>query len=576
MAESESRNLTESVKTSGDIMTLPNKDIYTGTKRAGSRSASPERPHKSPRTTQSESCAPNPETREEQSENREGIQVEDAHQEGIHVKEAHQEGVRLAEALQDGMQLEGAHQEGVQVKEAHQEGVQVKEAHQEGMQLEGAHQEGVQVKEAHQEGVQVKEAHQEGVQVKEAHQEGMQLEGAHQEGVQVKEAHQEGVQVKEAHQEGVQVKEAHQEGMQLEGAHQEGVQVKEAHQEGVQVKEAHQEGMQLEGAHQEGVQVKEAHQEGMQVQEVYQDGMHQEGMQLEGAHQEGIQLEGAHQEGQMKEQESKGDGPALSPHSRRKSWRRSARMRRSFPALPSSTLALSRAISPSLPEEERLEKLMEASMQQALLKLQESLQSTPGASLDRLQEQVETVQREWCRLAQDIREQGQSGPSQTNTESDPGMQRTMDQIRKSIHRLQTECGLWDSLLLRHRSKADELARRVEQGRAEGVAVDASCLAQSTQSQFILSKPDYHSALLRQQTVLHNMELMMDTQCKMMRQLLSFQEQCHMLVKETSGRLASSAGFQILPSSPVRKLLAGSNGFKHDPLTSDTAGHALFP
>ncbi|XP_064172457.1 kinetochore-associated protein DSN1 homolog isoform X2 [Anguilla rostrata] len=461
MAESESRNLTESVKTSGDIMTLPNKDIYTGTKRAGSRSASPERPHKSPRTTQSESCAPNPETREEQSENREGIQVEDAHQEGIHVKEAHQEGVRLAEALQDGMQLEGAHQEGVQVKEAHQEGVQVKEAHQEG--------------------------------------------------VQVKEAHQEGVQVKEAHQEGVQVKEAH-----------------------------------------------------------------QEGMQLEGAHQEGMPLEGAHQEGQMKEQESKGDGPALSPHSRRKSWRRSARMRRSFPALPSSTLALSRAISPSLPEEERLEKLMEASMQQALLKLQESLQSTPGASLDRLQEQVETVQREWCRLAQDIREQGQSGPSQTNTESDPGMQRTMDQIRKSIHRLQTECGLWDSLLLRHRSKADELARRVEQGRAEGVAVDASCLAQSTQSQFILSKPDYHSALLRQQTVLHNMELMMDTQCKMMRQLLSFQEQCHMLVKETSGRLASSAGFQILPSSPVRKLLAGSNGFKHDPLTSDTAGHALFP
>ncbi|KAJ8254054.1 hypothetical protein COCON_G00206660 [Conger conger] len=292
---------------------------------------------------------------------------------------------------------------------------------------------------------------------------------------------------------------------------------------------------------------------------------------------EGMQVEEAHQEEtQTKEQESKEDGPALSPRSRRKSWRRSARLRRSLPALPSNTLGLCRDISPSLPEDERLEKLMESSMQQALLKLQESLHSTPGASLDRLQEQVETVQREWCHLAQDIREQAQSQQSQTSTESDPGMQKTMDQIRKSVHRLQKECGVWDSLLLRHRSKAEELARRVEHGRAEGVALDASCLAQSTQSQFILRKPDYHSALHRQQAVLHTMELLMDSQCKIMREVLSFQEQSHMLVKETSRRLASSAGFQTLPSSPVRRLLTRSNGFKHDPLTSDTAGHALFP
>ncbi|KAJ8345307.1 hypothetical protein SKAU_G00295000 [Synaphobranchus kaupii] len=287
--------------------------------------------------------------------------------------------------------------------------------------------------------------------------------------------------------------------------------------------------------------------------------------------QEGMRVEEAGQEEPMKE-----DGPALSPRSRRKSWRRSARSRRSFPALPSTTLALCRAISPSLPEEERLEKLMESSMQQALGKLQEVLHSTPGASLDRLQEQVETVQREWCCLAQDFRERTQNQPPQTNTESDPDLQKTMDQIRKSVHRLQTECGLWDSLLLRHRGKAEELARRVEQGRAEGVAMDASCLAKSIQSQFILSKPDYHSALFRQQAVLHTMGLLMDSQCKMMRELLSFQEQSHMLVKETSRRLGSSAGFQMLPSSPVRRLLVGSNGSKHDPLTSDTAGHALFP
>ncbi|KAJ8251353.1 hypothetical protein GJAV_G00220440 [Gymnothorax javanicus] len=293
----------------------------------------------------------------------------------------------------------------------------------------------------------------------------------------------------------------------------------------------------------------------------------------EGRHmenQEEMQVEDRQQKGEMMEQERKGDGPALSPRSRRKSWRRSARLRRSFPALPGNAHALCREISPSVPEEERLEKLMESSMQQAVVKLQQSLHSTPGASLERLQEQVEMVQADLWRVTQAIREQAQSQPCQTSTESDPDLQKTMDQIRTSIQSLQTECGLWDSLLLRHRSKAEELARRVKQGQAEGVALDASCLAESSQGQFILNKPDYHSALLRQQTVLQTMELLMDCRCKMMQELLSFQEQCRMLVKETSKRLASSAGFQDLQPSPIRRLLAKTNCFKHDPLTSDTA------
>ncbi|KAG9337830.1 hypothetical protein JZ751_027481 [Albula glossodonta] len=162
------------------------------------------------------------------------------------------------------------------------------------------------------------------------------------------------------------------------------------------------------------------------------------------------------QEGQAEEQGTQGEGPALSPRSRRKSWRRSARVRRSFPVLRSTT-------------------------------------------------SVKTVQREWACLAQDIRGGMQGQPSQTNTDSDPGLQRTMEQIRKSIQ------------------------RHVEQGQAEGVAMDTSGLAQSSQSQLILSKPDYHSALLRQQAVLHTMELLMDSHCKMMRELLSFQEQSQMLL-----------------------------------------------
>ncbi|KAG7243487.1 hypothetical protein INR49_011043 [Caranx melampygus] len=48
---------------------------------------------------------------------------------------------------------------------------------------------------------------------------------------------------------------------------------------------------------------------------------------------------------------------------------------------------------------------------------------------------------------------------------------------------------------------------------------------------------------------------MDTQCKMVRELLSIKEQSQLLVKETSGRLAAEAGFQDLSPDPIRNLLA---------------------
>lgn len=136
------------------------------------------------------------------------------------------------------------------------------------------------------------------------------------------------------------------------------------------------------------------------------------------------------------------------------------------------------------------------------------------------------------------------------------MQNTMEQTRKAIHRLQAERASWESLLDKHRSKAEELARQVEQCQEKGVMLDASCLAQSSQSQLIQNKPDYHSLLCRQQTVLSTMDIVMDTQCKMIRELLSIQEQSQLLVKETSRRLAADVGFQDLSSDPVRDLLAG--------------------
>ncbi|XP_046894877.1 kinetochore-associated protein DSN1 homolog [Hypomesus transpacificus] len=247
-----------------------------------------------------------------------------------------------------------------------------------------------------------------------------------------------------------------------------------------------------------------------------------------------------------------GDGTSLSPNSRRKSWRRSTRGRRSLPALfnPSQTLCC--AIDPSLPEEDKLEKLLEASMRLALQKTKDSLQTLPNACLESFQSQMESIQKEWGCLAKDM----SSKQPPTNTARDPAIQKAMEQTQKAIHRLQVENESWESLLNKHRSKADELARRVEQGQQGGVPLDPACLSQSSQSQIILGKPDYQSVLCRQQPLLHTIELVMDSQCKMVRELLSIQGQGKLLVKETSSQVASEAGFQHLPSDPLRNLLAG--------------------
>ncbi|XP_064862471.1 kinetochore-associated protein DSN1 homolog isoform X2 [Oncorhynchus nerka] len=144
----------------------------------------------------------------------------------------------------------------------------------------------------------------------------------------------------------------------------------------------------------------------------------------------------------------------------------------------------------------------------------------------------------------------------TSTASDTEMQNTMEQARKAIHRLQAESASWEALLDKHRSKAEQLDRQLEQCLENGVMLDPSCLAQSSQSQLIQNKPDYHSVLRRQRAVLSTVELVMDTQCKMVRELQSRQEQAQLLVNETSSRLAADVGFQYLSSDPIRDLLAG--------------------
>ncbi|XP_036944489.1 kinetochore-associated protein DSN1 homolog [Acanthopagrus latus] len=259
--------------------------------------------------------------------------------------------------------------------------------------------------------------------------------------------------------------------------------------------------------------------------------------------------ESVKQERQIETMES----PNVSPTGRRKSWRRATLTRRSLPALPNPYQVLCRGISTSLPNEERLEKLMETSMRMAIERTQNSLQSVPKASLESFQKQVEHIKKEWRFLVKSIREpRDHELPASAANSCDPSMQRAME---KAINRLQAESESWEALLNKHRSKAEELERKVEEGQERGISLDTSSVTQSSQYHFIQSKPDYHGLLRRQQPMLHTMAMIMDTQCKMVRELLNIKEQSQLLVKETSGRLAAEAGFQDLSPDPIRNLLA---------------------
>lgn len=239
---------------------------------------------------------------------------------------------------------------------------------------------------------------------------------------------------------------------------------------------------------------------------------------------------------------------------RRKSWRRSSRGRRSLPAFQSTSQPLCESISLSLSDNERLTVLMKAAMQKTVKRAKNSLYTIPGVDTEILQTQIESLHEKWDTVAEEISNETQT--SLPSVDSDPVVKEISERIQKDINRLQAESLSWESLLNKHRTKAEELDKCVERGEEKGVPLDQSCLAKSSQSQIIQSKPDYKAVLIRQQNLLRNMELVMDSKCRITRELLSFHENSHLLLKETSARMASRAGLQNPSFSPIRKLIKG--------------------
>ncbi|XP_033999860.1 uncharacterized protein LOC117493420 [Trematomus bernacchii] len=254
--------------------------------------------------------------------------------------------------------------------------------------------------------------------------------------------------------------------------------------------------------------------------------------------------EGQSEMDKLKRQTEVTEGPS-SPTARRKSWRRATITRRSLPALPHPYQVLSRSISASLPQQERLEKLMEASMKMAIERTQNLLISVPNSSLESFQKQVEHMEKDWGHLAKSIRKEPGNDELSAKAASDPAVHRASEKLQKAINRLQAESESWEALLNKHRSKAEELERKVERGQEGGISLDLASVAQSSQYHCIQSQPDYNALLCRQRPMLHTMTMIMDTQSKMVKEFSSIKEQSQLLVKETSGRLAAEAGIQDL-------------------------------
>lgn len=236
-----------------------------------------------------------------------------------------------------------------------------------------------------------------------------------------------------------------------------------------------------------------------------------------------------------------------SPTARRKSWRRATLSRRSLPALPNPYQVLCRSISTSLSPQERLEKLMEASMRLAIDRTQNSLKTATNSSLDSFQIKVEHMQKEWDCLAKSICSESHGPQPNGNAASlgEASAQSAMEKIKTTIKRLEAESESWETMLKKHKDKAEQLQRKVQMGHENGITPDSTSLSLSSQHQVILSKPNYNTVLSKQQPMLQTMALIMDTQCKMVKNLLSIKDQSQLVVKETSGQLATASGLHDL-------------------------------
>ncbi|XP_042658756.1 kinetochore-associated protein DSN1 homolog [Tyto alba] len=249
------------------------------------------------------------------------------------------------------------------------------------------------------------------------------------------------------------------------------------------------------------------------------------------------------------------------PQAKRRSWCRSSlkgkKHRKSLPPVHQDVTELSKSISLDLPETDRLSMLLLSSFQFSAQKLERVLKQTEGFSPEAFKANVHSLSEDLERYMQKLKRDGTLKccvEDPNGVLQDSALEESVAQIKDYIARFTAECQAWDQLLLHHQERAEEMARRLEEGRSKGGQAEPPTYLQTSQARVLSTKPNYQQILDEQGPVLRCLELVLDELQQTLKLLQAFSEDSGQYLRRLSRQLASRT-FQQLENSPARKLLA---------------------
>ncbi|KAM9168704.1 kinetochore-associated protein DSN1 homolog [Mergus octosetaceus] len=251
----------------------------------------------------------------------------------------------------------------------------------------------------------------------------------------------------------------------------------------------------------------------------------------------------------------------VTPQAKRRSWRRSSlkgtKRRKSLPPFHQDVTELCQSISLDLPETDRLSELLLSSFQFSAQKLEHVLKQTEGFSPEAFKANVSSVSEDLKQYIEKLKLDGTLKTCIEKTEMallDSVSDESVAQAKEHIARFSAECQAWDELLQRYQKEAEEMARQLEECKANQGHAEPPNYLETSQAKVLSSKPNYQAVLDSQGEGLKCMELVLDELRQAVELLQAFSEDSRQYLQGLSQQLATRT-FRRLEASPVRKLLA---------------------
>uniref|UniRef100_A0A8B9SHN9 Kinetochore-associated protein DSN1-like protein n=1 Tax=Anas platyrhynchos TaxID=8839 RepID=A0A8B9SHN9_ANAPL len=245
----------------------------------------------------------------------------------------------------------------------------------------------------------------------------------------------------------------------------------------------------------------------------------------------------------------------VTPQTKRRSWRRSSlkgtKRRKSLPPFHQDVTELCQSISLDLPETDRLSELLLSSFQFSAQKLEHVLKQTEGFSPEAFKANVSSVSEDLKQYIEKLKLDGTLRSCIEKTEMEHW---SCADLFSSLPRFSAECQAWDELLQRYQKGAEEMARQLEECKANQGHAEPPNYLETSQAEVLSSKPNYQAVLDAQGEGLKCMELVLDELRQAVELLRAFGEDSRQYLRGLSQHLAART-FRRLEDSPVRKLLA---------------------